>query len=286
MTADASNRTLCVLQISDPHFGTEVAPVKAALEQLAARLQPQLLILSGDITQRARRAQFAAARAFVDRLGIPHELVIAGNHDIPLFNLPARLLWPYAGWQRVFGRELEPVIELPRLLAIGVRTTRRWRHKHGQVSAAQIARVAARLRAGRPEQLKLVVTHQPLDVITASDRNNLLRGHVVARAAWIEAGADLFLAGHIHLPHLRPLSSPELPASQPRPGHLPMAVQAGTALSHRLRGAMPNSVNVIELYAADPAAAGGTRIDGWVRRFDFHAPSGAFAPAAELAFHR
>lgn len=271
--------SLRILQISDPHFGTELPEVGAALRALAAQLAPQLLVLSGDITQRARRDQFEAARAFVAQLAIPQQLVIAGNHDIPLFNLPARVFWPYRGWQRVFGPNLEPMLDTPRLLAIGVRTTRRWRHKHGAVSAAQIKRVMRLLRAGRPEQLKLVITHQPLDVITESDRNNLLRGHAAARAAWVEAGADLFLAGHIHLPHLRALPGVEVDASAPRL-NLPMAVQAGTALSHRLRGRAPNSVNVVELHG------GVDTVQGIARRFDYVPAQGSFEPSAELPFCR
>ena len=82
-----------LLQISDPHFGTEQAPVVAALEALAAQQQPDLLVLSGDITQRARPAQFRAARALMERLGAPL-LAIPGNHDIHLFNLWARLRHP------------------------------------------------------------------------------------------------------------------------------------------------------------------------------------------------
>ena len=85
-----------LLQISDPHFGTEQAPVVDALLTLAHAQRPDLVVLSGDITQRARRAQFAAARRFVERLAPSALLAIPGNHDIPLFNPVARLLWPYA----------------------------------------------------------------------------------------------------------------------------------------------------------------------------------------------
>ena len=80
-----------LLQVSDPHFGTEQVPVVAALRRLALDLRPDVLVLSGDVTQRARRSQFDAARRFVDALGVPARIVIAGNHDIPLFNLPLRL---------------------------------------------------------------------------------------------------------------------------------------------------------------------------------------------------
>lgn len=84
-----------LLQLSDPHFGTEQAPVVKALAALAQQQQPDLLVLSGDITQRAKRNQFAVARAFTDRLGAPL-LAILGNHDIPLFDLGQRLFYPYA----------------------------------------------------------------------------------------------------------------------------------------------------------------------------------------------
>src|SRR5688572_18976297 len=120
-----------LLHISDPHFGTEQTPVVDALLRLVHEQPPEQVILSGDITQRARRAQFAAARAFVDRLGAARTLVVPGNHDIPLFNLPARVLAPYAGFVDAFGAELEPVAESARWLVIALNTTRAQRHKHG-----------------------------------------------------------------------------------------------------------------------------------------------------------
>ena len=87
-----------LLQVSDPHFGTERPAVVDALVQLALALKPQMLLLSGDITQRAISAQFAAARALVQGQQVPHCLAVPGNHDIPLWHLPLRLLRPYARW--------------------------------------------------------------------------------------------------------------------------------------------------------------------------------------------
>src|SRR5690606_31580206 len=141
-----------LLHLSDLHFGTEDPEVAAALLQLAREQQPDLCLLSGDITQRARRAQFAAARAFVQQLPAP-VLAVPGNHDLPLFNLPLRLLNPYGNYRRAFGPSLEPQLERDDLLLIGVNSTRPARHKDGEVSAAQIERVAARLRQARPGQL-------------------------------------------------------------------------------------------------------------------------------------
>ncbi|MDD2714187.1 MAG: metallophosphoesterase, partial [Simplicispira sp.] len=138
-----------LLQISDLHFGTEQAPVVEALVAFSWQQRPDLLVLSGDITQRARASQFRKARAFTDRLGVPL-LAIAGNHDIPLFHLGARLLHPYARHCAAFGSDLEPVHSSPELLVLGVNTTRWYRHKHGEVSPAQTERVARQLAAAEP----------------------------------------------------------------------------------------------------------------------------------------
>ena len=122
-----------LLQISDTHFGTEQAPVVEALVRLAHEQAPDLVVLSGDITQRARRKQFRAARAFVDRLGVAMTLAIPGNHDIPLFNVAARLFDSYANYSREFGTDLEPVFESDQLLVIALNTTRFYRHTDGEI---------------------------------------------------------------------------------------------------------------------------------------------------------
>src|SRR5258706_7190913 len=112
-----------ILQISDTHFGTEQPPVVNALVRLAHAETPDLVVISGDVTQRARRSQFRAAREFVDRLAVPRTLIIPGNHDIPLYNIFARLFDPYANHRREFGDDLEPVFESCRLLVIRLNTT-------------------------------------------------------------------------------------------------------------------------------------------------------------------
>ncbi|SAL22985.1 metallophosphoesterase [Caballeronia peredens] len=248
-----------LLQISDTHFGTERPPVVAALSRLFDALSPDLVVLSGDITQRARRSQFAAARAFVDSLGAVPALVLPGNHDIPLFDPFSRLFRPYANHQRAFGADLEPSFEAPGLLVLGVNTTRPYRHKDGEVSMQQIRRVAARLETAGAAQLRVVVTHQPVAVTRAQDEKNLLHGRARAVQRWARAGADLILGGHIHLPYVLPLH--DTFAGLPR---RVWAVQAGTALSSRTRGTIDNSVNVIR----HDAGAGGAR-QTTVERWDY-----------------
>lgn len=234
-----------LLQISDTHFGTEQAPVMAALGALVRAQSPGILVLSGDVTQRARRAQFRAARQFVDSLEIPHFLALPGNHDIPLGNLVARAFFPYANYLREFGPDLESVLDVEQTLVIGVNTTVPHWHKDGRVSPGQAAKVCRRLQQAQARQLRIVVVHQPVHVPRLSEKKNLLVGRDAAVRAWTEAGADLILGGHIHLPYVRPLSE-RYPALSRRI----WAVQAGTALSTRIREDAPNSVNLIRFDSA------------------------------------
>ena len=247
-----------LLQISDTHFGTEQGAVVQALVTLAHQQRPDVVVLSGDITQRARPAQFRAARSFVDRLGAP-VLAVPGNHDIPLFDLWARLRSPYGRYSAAFGIDLEPVYRSAELLVVGVNTTRAWRHKDGEVSALQIDRVARLVEHADPAQLRVVVVHQPIDVMRAEDLPNRLHNHTAAQQAWAAAGADIVMGGHIHLPYVMPLPGLARPA---------WAVQAGTAVSNRVRRGVPNSVNVLRWSAGDGVCV--------VEQWDHAATSQAF----------
>lgn len=255
-----------LLQLSDTHFGTERPAVCDALVRFTHEQRPNVLVLSGDITQRARPSQFVAARAFVDRLRVPRTLVVPGNHDIPLFNVFARLFAPYANHMRVFGPNLEPEFETDDLLVVTVNTTRRLRHENGVVSRRQIERVARRLEHAQREQLRVVVTHQPVAVTKPEDRKNLLGNHRAAIEAWSKAGADLVLGGHIHLPFVVALHR-----RHEQLGHTMWAVQAGTAVSSRLRRGAGNSVNLIR-----PIEGAGGRRSVCIERWDYDEPTKRF----------
>ena len=271
-----------LLQVSDPHFGTERPEVVEALLRLAHELVPDLVLLSGDITQRATKRQFTEARKFAAALlhrgaSEPRAslVALAGNHDLPLFNPLARLLWPYAGFVAAFGAQLQPQWSNPALQLTTVDTTRRWRHRHGEISAQQVERVAARLRQATPQQLRLVVGHHPFALPVEAGKKDLVRGHELALRRWAEAGADLVLGGHVHLPAVMPVHE-RLPGLSRRM----WVVQAGTAVSSRLRHDAGNSVNVIRLADADPAdiAVPGRRRCR-VERWDWRPDAAAFEPA-------
>jgi 3',5'-cyclic AMP phosphodiesterase CpdA len=270
-----------LLHVSDTHFGTEQAPVLAALLAWVRMHRPSGVVITGDITQRATAAQFAAARAFVDKLAaldVPLLGCLPGNHDIPLFNLWQRATAPYQRFAQAFGAAVVGPDGMgchsdAGLLLISLNTTRRWRHERGEISAAQALAVAERLRAATPQQLRVVAVHQPI-AVKQGDRGRpmpearqVLRGADAALAQWSAAGCDLVLGGHIHLPYVMRL-----------PGARAMwLAQAGTATSRRTRAGVPNSFGelvwrqplpVLPALPTGPgAAAGATGVSGLLASF-------------------
>lgn len=247
-----------IVQISDTHFGTEQPAVVAAMEAHVQAQGADLLVLSGDITQRARGAQFAAARAFLQRLegyGVPASLVIPGNHDLPLFNLVSRFIAPYDQYQQHFGEDLEPSFENDELLIIGLNTTHPKRHKDGLVTHEQVQAVTERLQQSDPAKLRIVVAHQPFGSLVLSDLNNLQHGALAALTRWADAGLDMVMGGHIHLPYVLPLRN-----QYPSLSRDIWIVQAGTTLSSRVRGSAPNSFNRLHL---GPRGSKQVRVERW-----------------------
>ena len=190
------------------------------------------------------------ARASSTGCAVPAVLAIPGNHDIPLFNLAARLLWPYARYARAFGQELEPQFENRR------RAGARAQHHPALAPRRRRGLAPRRSNAWRnvvkrapAAQWRIVVVHQPVAVTRPQDAHNLLHGHDAAVRRWSAAGVDLVLGGHIHLPFVLPLQ--DLWADLPRPL---WAVQAGTAVSARVRAEAGNSVNLIRIGAGSGTA--------------------------------
>lgn len=246
--------------ISDPHFGTEDAAVCEALREDLLQEAPDLVVLTGDITQRARQAQFRAARAFIDSLAPLPVLALPGNHDLPLFDLWTRLRAPYGNYRRHISATLAPAWHGAQVAVLGVNSTRVLRHKHGELPQALVRKVAREI-AALAAPFKVVALHHPLAVIEESDRRNRARGADQALAAWIAAGADLFLGGHIHLPYCVRVAHAARHA---------VVLQAGTAVSTRLRGT-PNSYNLV-CFEADR----GRRMH--IQRRDHDAQGARFTP--------
>lgn len=212
-----------ILHLSDLHFGTVDARLLEPLVALAESLAPDATIISGDLTQRARRDQFAAARAFVDRLPGP-VLTVPGNHDMPLYNVALRLAAPFAGYRRAFGDDLEPVIQLPDAVLHGVNTAdpRVW--KAGRLRQASIRRLTRSFADAPPGLWRVAVMHHaPVPAADGTPADIARPAQTLAALA--EVGADIVLSGHTHMPHA---GFAETAAGV-------LFLQVGTAISTRLK---------------------------------------------------
>jgi 3',5'-cyclic AMP phosphodiesterase CpdA len=229
-----------IIHLSDIHFGRVdprlVAPLVRAIHEIA----PDLVAVSGDLTQRARRIQFRQARAFLAQLPFP-SLVVPGNHDVPLFNVPARLVNPYGGYLRYISKDLEPVHENEEMIAVGLNSSRALPfHGGGRLNEEQVLRASARLKSARADAVKIVVTHHPFDLPAGHGDKHLIGRSDMAMRELAAAGADVFLAGHLHVSHVGHTAERYQIA-----GHSALVVQAGT-LSTRGRGEL-NTFNVLRV---------------------------------------
>ncbi|MFP8965166.1 metallophosphoesterase family protein [Pokkaliibacter sp. CJK22405] len=235
-----------IAHISDPHFGTEQLPQLQAMEKSLRQSAPDLVVISGDLTQRARKDQYQAARAFFDRLGLPI-LVVPGNHDIPLYNVFARLLHPYRGYQRHFGGQLDTRFVKDNVEIIGLTSAQWWRHKDGEVDIKALRQKLSEENPANQEaesqpRLRLAVFHHPLDCKRKQDEVNIIRNADEVLHTMIDCKIDAVLGGHIHDPLMR--TSAHRYPRQPAPM---LFVLAGTCISHRVRIGAPNSFNYLRL---------------------------------------
>jgi 3',5'-cyclic AMP phosphodiesterase CpdA len=185
-----------LLHISDLHIGTSEAPlVEDALGSLIERIAPELVVASGDLTNRGRHDQHERAAAFLRGLG-PPVLAIPGNHDIP-YTFPARFTRTFAEFERHW-ETTEPVFRSPGLHVVGLNSVRAWRHQSGGIREPQLER-ARELMADAPDGALRVVTlhHHMIGAPWRSRKKTVSRrSHVLA--SLVDSGAELILSGHIH----------------------------------------------------------------------------------------
>jgi 3',5'-cyclic AMP phosphodiesterase CpdA len=230
-----------IVHISDLHFGAIDERLVEALAHAIAEIGPQLTAVSGDLTQRARRPQFRAARAFLERLPGPR-IVVPGNHDVPLYNLLARFGNPLGGYRRFISAERYPIFTDAEILVAGADTTRAFTIAEGGLHARDVEHLAAVLRSAPDTSVRIVVCHHPFDPLTSGRaRLTTPRPAADAVARLVAAGADVFLTGHLHL-HYAGHTAVRYNVA----GRSALVVEAGTATSIRGRGE-PNSFNVLHV---------------------------------------
>ena len=249
-------RTL--VHLSDLHFGRIDQSLISPLTKLVGSLEPDVVVVSGDLTQRAKTREFKAARRFIDGLPAP-QIVVPGNHDVPLYNLFNRFVRPLDRFCRHIDDDLEPAHVDGELAVLGLNTARALTFKNGRVNRKQIERLRTRLNSLDKHVMKVVVTHHPFDLPEQYDNSDLVGRAAAAMAMFAECGVDLLLAGHMHASASRSTA-----LRYEHNGYSAVAIQAGSATSTRLRSE-PNSFNVLRIaparitiqkYESRPAGAG------------------------------
>lgn len=230
-----------IVHISDIHFDKVDYTIVEKLKEKIVELAPHLTVISGDLTQRARSAQFKEAKDFLDSLPLP-QIVVPGNHDVPLYNVLARFAAPLDNYKKYITDDLQPFFLDEEIAVAGINTARSLTIKDGRINREQIAEVCSKMCDLPNEMLKIVVTHHPFDLPeNHTDEDDLVDNAERAMEAFANCGADVFLSGHLHVSSISETASRYKLES----GHNALVVQAGTATSTRGRGEA-NSFNLIE----------------------------------------
>jgi 3',5'-cyclic AMP phosphodiesterase CpdA len=230
-------RTL--IHLSDLHFGRIDPAILAPLVKFVCEMKPDVVAVSGDLTQRARTAEFTAAKEFLAAIPFP-QIVVPGNHDVPLHNIFARFARPLDSYRRSITSDLQPVFSDSEIVVTGVNTARALTWKDGRISRGQLEKLRATLQTVPPDRTKIVVTHHPFDLPAGASGRVVGRSRLAMKTI-AECRVDLLLAGHFHI-----ADTSQTAKRYKMPGYSGIIVSAGTSTSTRGRG-QPNSFNVIQI---------------------------------------
>ena len=234
-------RTL--VHLSDLHFGRVDDTLLAPLRELVERIAPDVVVVSGDLTQRAKSEEFEQARAYLDTLPGP-QIIVPGNHDIALYNVFRRFVQPLKRYKRFISDDLEPSFVDDEIAVIGVNTARSLTFKDGRVNKEQVEQIRAQLSALDEHIVRIVVTHHPFDLPSTEDDDDLVDRAPMAMKTFAETGVDILLSGHMHTSHAANTAERYQISD-----FAALVIQAGTATSTRGRGEV-NSFNVVRVESA------------------------------------
>jgi len=235
-----------LLHVSDIHFGPKHLDEPArGLQALVERERPDVVVVSGDLTQRAKPEQFRAARAFLEALPAPVAFV-PGNHDVPLYRVWERLFAPFAAWRRHFHPELVREFLAEELAILGLNSAHAWTTKHGRLRGADLAELDRRLDRLPTGTIRVLVTHHPVAAAPELGHEPVARRSERLLELARRHGVRLVLCGHLHHGF-----SVRLDGAHGAPG--PLVLHTGTTTSNRGRGSERgrNSLNWVEIDADD-----------------------------------
>ena len=258
-----------IAHLSDLHFGRIDTTLLPALTDALALAKPDLLVVSGDLTQRARTSEFRAARQFLDTLPYPR-LIVPGNHDMPLYNPLARWLRPFQRFHAHTNAGVQPAFMDAEIAVIGINTARAGTIKNGRINRQQMDAIAAFMAPAGPAVTRIVVTHHPFDLPAEARGESVIGRAQMAMAGFSQSRVDLVLSGHLH-----GSGTSDGVARYGLAGRQVLLVQAGTATSTRQRGEV-NSFNLIEVQ--HPLAS--------IRCMAWNEAANCFRPTRMERFHR
>lgn len=265
------------MHLTDLHFGCEDKAALAAAAKYIDEHRPDAVIVTGDISKDGLQQELEDACAWLRALPVP-VMITPGNHDVPYYNPIGRIFYPWRRFSRgARGLRVEPwhtedwsIIPINTARAMQLRLN--W--AQGAISGRQVAQAGRLLKQSERGALRIVITHHPLDWPNDAPIHGATIGGVAAQNALIEAGAELFLSGHLHFASARLIGTRALSITS---GTLSCRVRHEPCAFTVIRRPAPETIEVEVIHVVQAVTQTASK-----RQFRIE---GALAPAAPVEVH-